>query len=72
MTDDAECHLYRELGASEHVLSSFSTELFQGRYRWRRDMVLRELTNEGRKIGRTEHPLGKYPLSSIEGETGRT
>jgi hypothetical protein len=45
LSDDPKCHLCSKQGTLEHVLSSCSTALSQGRYRWRHDMVLRELAN---------------------------
>ena len=45
LTDDPKCSLCDRSGTLEHVLSSCSTSLPQGRYRWRHVTVLRELAN---------------------------
>ena len=41
LTRDPKCSLCDKPGTLEHVLSSCSTSLTQGRYRWRHDSVLR-------------------------------
>ena len=43
LTDDTNCILCDRSGTLEHVLSSCSTSVTQGRYRWRHDTVLSEL-----------------------------
>ena len=45
LTDYPKCSLYDRSGTLEHVLSSCSTSLTHGRYRWRHDAVLRELAD---------------------------
>ena len=46
LTTDPKCSLCDKPGTLEHVLSSCSTALTQGRYRWRHDSVVRELAGE--------------------------
>ena len=45
LTTDPKCSLCDKPGTLEHVMSSCSTALTQGRYRWRHDSVLRELAD---------------------------
>jgi len=45
LIDDPKCSLCDKTGTLEHVLSSCSTSLTDGRYRWRHDTVLRELAD---------------------------
>ena len=59
LTTDPKCSLYDKPGTLEHVLSSCSTVLKQGRYRWRHDSVLRELADwleKERKKGYGNNP----------------
>jgi hypothetical protein len=45
LTDDLSCTLCGKRGTLEHVLSSCSTALSQSRFRWRHDIVLRQLAD---------------------------
>ena len=55
LTTDPKCSLCDKPGTLEHVLSSCSTALTQGRYRWRHDSVLRELADWLEKERKKEH-----------------
>ena len=55
LTTDPKCSLCDKPGTQEHVLSSCSTALTQGRYRWRHDLVLRELADWPEKERKKEH-----------------
>ncbi|XP_052267689.1 uncharacterized protein LOC127869268 [Dreissena polymorpha] len=59
LTADPKCSLCDRVGPLEHVLSSCTTALTQGRYRWRHDLVLRELIDWLEKERKKEH--GNYP-----------
>ena len=41
--EEESCQLCGEYGSLNHILSGCDTALFQGRYRWRHDEVLREM-----------------------------
>ena len=52
-TDQYSCHLCSGSGTLEHILSGCKVALSQGRYSWRHDRVLRELSfwiDEKRKV----------------------
>ena len=55
LTTDPKCSLCDKPGTLEHVLSSCSTALTQGRYRWRHDSVLKELATWLEKERKKEH-----------------
>ena len=55
LTTDPKCSLCDKPGTLENVLSSCSTALTQGRYRWRHDSVLRELADWLEKERKKEH-----------------
>ena len=55
LTRDPKCSLCEKPGTLEHVLSSCSTALTQGRNRWRHDSVLRELADWLEKERKKEH-----------------
>ncbi|XP_052256524.1 uncharacterized protein LOC127861838 [Dreissena polymorpha] len=59
LTEDPKCSLCDRVGTLEHVLSSFTTALTQGRYRCRHDLVLRELADWLEKERKKER--GNYP-----------
>jgi len=71
LTDDPKCSLCDRPGTLEHVLSTCSTSLTQGRYRWRHDTVLRELADwleNERKKERGSNP--KHHITFVKpGET---
>ena len=71
LTDDPKCSLCDRPGTLEHVLSTCSTSLTQGRYRWRHDTVLRELADwleNERKKERGSNP--KHHITFVNpGET---
>ncbi|XP_052224708.1 uncharacterized protein LOC127840340 [Dreissena polymorpha] len=57
LTAEPKCSLCDRVGTLEHVLSSCSTALTQGRYRWRHDLVLRELADWLEKERKKEHDI---------------
>lgn len=75
LTADPKCSLCDRTGTLEHVLSSCSTSLTQGRYRWRHDSVLRELADwleKERKKERGKHPHHGHIAFVKPGETRKT
>jgi hypothetical protein len=72
---DPTCSLCKKPGTLEHVLSSCSTALTQGRYRWRHDNVLREvadwLEGEKKKPRRSNSQAGHINFVR-PGETAKT
>lgn len=46
LQDHPKCQLCDKTGTMEHILSSCTTALTQGRYRWRHDSVLQELADK--------------------------
>lgn len=46
LQDNPKCHLCDKTGSMEHILSSCTIALTQGRYRWRHDCVLQELADK--------------------------
>ena len=69
--EDPRFHLCDKPGIMQHALSSCQTALSQGRYRWRRDIVPRELAD----ILERERNTKKKACPAInfvkEGQTGR-
>ncbi|XP_052238637.1 uncharacterized protein LOC127849934 [Dreissena polymorpha] len=59
LTEDPKYSLYDRVGTLKHVLSSCTTALTQGKYRWRHDLVLRELADWLEKERQKE--IGNYP-----------
>ncbi|XP_052271950.1 uncharacterized protein LOC127872661 [Dreissena polymorpha] len=59
LAEDPKCSLCNRVGTLEHVLSSCATALTQERYRWRHDLVLRELADWLGKERTKER--GNYP-----------
>ncbi len=47
------CHLCSKIGTLEHILSSCSKALGEGRYRWRHDQVLKSIAEAISKGSRT-------------------
>ena len=70
--EDARCHLCDKPGTMQHALSSCQTALAQGRYRWRHDIVLRELTDilerERRKKTNTKKKAINFVKESQRGK----
>jgi hypothetical protein len=72
LIDDPKCSLCDRIGTLEHVLSSCSTSLTDGRYRWRHDTVLRELADwleTERKKERGSNPQHRRIAFVKPGET---
>ncbi|XP_052271754.1 uncharacterized protein LOC127872461 [Dreissena polymorpha] len=75
LTAEPKCSLCDRVGTLEHVLSSCSTALTQGRYRWRHDLVLRELADwleKERKKEHGNHPRHGHIAFVKSGETVKT
>ena len=74
LTTDPKCSLCDKPGTLEHVLSSCTTSLTQGRYRWRHDTVLREVADwleAERKKDRKSNPKHGYINFVKPGETAK-
>ena len=56
LKDDPSCKLCTKIGSLEHILSSCSKCLSQGRYRWRHDTVLRSLADSLEKERTRKRP----------------
>ena len=71
LVEDPRFHLCDKPGIMQHALSSCQTALSQGRYRWRRDIVPRELAD----ILERERNTKKKACPAInfvkEGQTGK-
>ena len=75
LTADPQCSLCDKPGTLEHVLSSCSTALTQGRYRWRHDSVLRKLADwleKGRKKKHGNNPQQGQIAFVKSGDTRNT
>jgi len=74
LTEDPSCTLCGKRGTLEHALSSCSTALSQGRYRWRHDRVLRQLadTLERERKKRRQVPQKETRVRLGEGQAGST
>jgi hypothetical protein len=59
LTENPDCPLCKKRGTLEHILSSCSIALKQGRYRWRHDKVLRMLADTLDKERRKKRPKAK-------------
>ena len=69
--DDATCPLCQGRQTTEHVLSSCKVALSQGRYTWRHNRVLKELTSAICSAeGQLDPPIARPPVFQTEG--GRT
>ena len=74
LSTDPTCSLCDKPGTLEHVLSSCTTALTQGRYRWRHDVFLREIADwlEGeRKRPRRSSPQKSHINFVRPGETAK-
>ena len=54
-----------KVGTLDHILSSCKVALSQGRYRWRHDTVLRELTHILELERKKKHPKGNTGITFI-------
>jgi hypothetical protein len=70
LTTDPNCKLCDRPATLEHVLSSCSTALSQGRYRWRHDNVLREVADWLEQERKKERRSNSHRINFVK--TGET